>query len=283
MQEESKDSTNVASNGCSGGPPPITPGATSTQPPPDDDMNGHTGSPSSGNLPSSGEVCDLPVPSKRVEANRKNAQKSTGPRSEAGKAKAAKNSYKHGIFSKYLFSSAGETAKDRQDYLDFANDVCNYYEPVGFMESFWAEKIASEAFRFARLVGYEQSTMMAWRYPFESRAAGAILRYQTRANSGMTDAMKELERVQAKRKAEEVSTGPDESEENNATEEVEGPTPCPDEPDGGASTADDAVAESGSAVTAAEAQSEGTEASGSNASAEMCGTNPPVEWGRSSK
>ncbi len=36
---------------------------------------------------------------KQAEANRRNAKKSTGPKSEAGKAKSARNATRHGVFS----------------------------------------------------------------------------------------------------------------------------------------------------------------------------------------
>ncbi len=90
--------------------------------------------------------------SNKTEANRKNAQKSTGPRTESGKAKAAGNSYKHGFFAKRLFLAAEQCA----DYETVANGVYQHFQPVGFMENFWLEKVATEAFRFARLIQHEQ-------------------------------------------------------------------------------------------------------------------------------
>src|SRR3954463_504552 len=42
------------------------------------------------------------TPAKRARINRNNAQKSTGPRSEAGKRSASLNSYKHGLCARTL-------------------------------------------------------------------------------------------------------------------------------------------------------------------------------------
>jgi hypothetical protein len=42
---------------------------------------------------------------RQIEANRRNAQKSTGPRSDSGKKQSSKNSYKHGL-SKQTSTSA---------------------------------------------------------------------------------------------------------------------------------------------------------------------------------
>lgn len=150
-----------------------------------------------------GTVADEPgVSAQKREANRKNAQKSTGPRTEAGKAKSALNSYRHGFFAKHLFPTAEQAAEDKSDYLAVAKGVYDHYQPSGFMENFWVEKIATEAVRLARLVGYEQREMMAWRSPFWGSAAGSILRYQTTANRRLREAIEELERLQTKRKAE---------------------------------------------------------------------------------
>ena len=48
---------------------------------------------------------------KQMEANRRNAKLSTGPKTEAGKGVVAKNSLKHGVFSKQILLE-GESKKD---------------------------------------------------------------------------------------------------------------------------------------------------------------------------
>ena len=119
-----------------------------------DSAVGSTGSASSSGPPVSGQ--GRPVSAKKIAANRKNAQKSPGPRTESGKAKAAANSYKHGFFSKRLFLNTDQWAKDKADYETVANGVYEQYQPVGFMENFLVEKIATEALRLARLIEHEQ-------------------------------------------------------------------------------------------------------------------------------
>ena len=41
-----------------------------------------------------------PISERKVQANRANAKRSTGPRTEAGKAASRRNALKHGIFSR---------------------------------------------------------------------------------------------------------------------------------------------------------------------------------------
>ena len=51
----------------------------------------------------------------QIAANRANAKHSSGPRTVAGKAKAAQNSYKHGFFALRLFPNDKLRAQDAAD------------------------------------------------------------------------------------------------------------------------------------------------------------------------
>ncbi len=62
---------------------------------------------------------------KRVEANRRNAKKSTGPTTLGGKAKASMNALKHGLSAKtILIDGEGPEAFER-----FAQDFWKALEP----------------------------------------------------------------------------------------------------------------------------------------------------------
>ncbi|HZQ53175.1 MAG TPA: hypothetical protein VFB14_13315, partial [Bryobacteraceae bacterium] len=43
-----------------------------------------------------------PISEAKLAANRANAEKSTGPKSEEGKSRSSRNSFKHGLYSKQL-------------------------------------------------------------------------------------------------------------------------------------------------------------------------------------
>src|SRR4051794_12167151 len=64
-------------------------------------------------------------PAKRARINRNNAQKSTGPCTEAGKKSASLNSYKHGLCAKAI-ALPSEDAALLQEKLQWWND---HYEP----------------------------------------------------------------------------------------------------------------------------------------------------------
>jgi hypothetical protein len=180
---------------------------------------------------------DKPVSPQKVEANRLNAQRSTGPRTEAGKAKAAQNSYKHGFFALRLFPNDKLCAQDGPDYEMVYRGLYSHYAPVGFMEHFWLEKIATEALRLARVLGYGQE-VLGWRMPFENHSVDRLLRYESTVSRNFAHAVKNLELLQAQRKAEssqlDQSTDP---EPDPATGESE---PTPNEP---SSTSEEPVVE----------------------------------------
>ena len=210
-----------------------------------------------------------PISAKKVEANRKNAQKSTGPKSEAGKAKAAGNSYQHGFYAKHLFLTPEQVAKDKLDYLAVANGFYAHYQPLGYVESLWVEKIATQVLRSARLLAHEQK-ILACTAPFESRSASNLVRYQTSVNRELTWAIEELERLQEIRK---TGSNPSEPYDSNGNESLDpeppsGEPPAPDaEPSANPST--------GSIPAPARGDDEQLEAAHSApAIRESCGTNP---------
>jgi hypothetical protein len=59
----------------------------------------------------------MPVSDKRIAANRRNAQKSTGPRTEAGKQRSRLNARRHGLTGFYLCDGEGEDAAALQREL----------------------------------------------------------------------------------------------------------------------------------------------------------------------
>ena len=50
----------------------------------------------------------------QIKANRQNARKSTGPKTDEGKAAVSQNALKHGIFAESVIEGENETDKDNQ-------------------------------------------------------------------------------------------------------------------------------------------------------------------------
>ena len=137
---------------------------------------------------------------RKIEANRKNAKKSTGPKTSVGKAMSSWNSTQHGLLSKRL-PQTGEHHKQEFDLLlvSLQQDL----EPVGTLEEVLVEKIAQEYWRLGVAAWYE-AIELAKDYHFMRESIARILRYQTAINRQLFQAMNQLERLQRLRKGDQV-------------------------------------------------------------------------------
>ena len=84
-------------------------------------------------------------------ANRRNAHRSTGPRTESGKARVARNAVRHGLLAR----EAVIPEEDPQQYLDLLAALHEEHQPAGPLEEFCVEQMASAQWRLRRLVRIE--------------------------------------------------------------------------------------------------------------------------------
>src|SRR3569623_47950 len=92
-----------------------------------------------------------PISEKRLAANRENAKRSTGPRTQAGKERSSRNAVKHGFRSS---SFAVVRLEDFDEVEKFKADAVACYKPVNAQELIAVERIAMSQqliFRGARL------------------------------------------------------------------------------------------------------------------------------------
>ncbi len=84
-------------------------------------------------------VATVEIVSKRIEANRRNAKKSKGPTTEAGKAKVRLNAMKHGMTAKLPVALPGEDPEVfKARFAAFKGDL----KPQSFVEEHLAERAA---------------------------------------------------------------------------------------------------------------------------------------------
>jgi hypothetical protein len=83
---------------------------------------------------------------RRIEANRRNARKSTGPNTAKGKQISRKNAIKHGLRARELLTPDEEPS----DFESFCGDALRDLAPQGFMETELAEQIVSYCWRLRR-------------------------------------------------------------------------------------------------------------------------------------
>jgi len=93
----------------------------------------------------------------QVAANRQNARRSTGPKTEAGKAVVARNPLGHGI---YAVSPVVEGAETVEAWNDYRAAMWQSFEPQGMLEETLAERLILNAWRLRRIARYETGEIL---------------------------------------------------------------------------------------------------------------------------
>jgi len=102
---------------------------------------------------------------KQIHANRANAMKSTGPRTEAGKRASSRNALRHGLTAEHV-------VLDNEDPADFdalRASVRVEFEPQGPTEAFLVDRLAGLIWRLNRVPGFEAG-LITWMAHLESEA-----------------------------------------------------------------------------------------------------------------
>src|SRR5271156_2319043 len=93
------------------------------------------------------------ISEKQLAANRRNAQRSTGPRTEEGKKVAALNARRHNLTGQVT----AMTDADRIMHDAFSASILESLAPEGAMETQLAQRIATDSWRLNRLSAIEDN------------------------------------------------------------------------------------------------------------------------------
>jgi len=93
----------------------------------------------------------------QILANRRNAKKSTGPRSRQGKAAVSQNAVKHGLLTRQNVISSESQA----DFDLYREQMLAELAPAGPMESMLAERIVTLSWRLKRAGRIQNQTIDA--------------------------------------------------------------------------------------------------------------------------
>ncbi len=171
---------------------------------------------------------------KQIDANRRNARKSTGPKTSEGKARASRNATRHGLLSEDILLSS----EDVEDLEELSELLWDELQPVGELENHLVERIIAARWRLYRL-GRVEAGIFDWEISEAQREAseyvgsgfnstnvigklgltfirdsdGAnafskLARYETTIERSLYRALHELQRLQAARRAEGSATPP---------------------------------------------------------------------------
>jgi hypothetical protein len=140
----------------------------------------------------------------KLAANRANAKRSTGPSTSEGKGNSKLNAVKHGLTARYFppLMQAGTAEWEQSETVRM--DLYGFYHPADPLEELLVEKVTIEYLRYRRLVEREQ-VLCAHNRPYFFDFVNKLARYQTAINRQLFEAMRELERLQAQRKAKEAN------------------------------------------------------------------------------
>jgi hypothetical protein len=97
----------------------------------------------------------------QILANRRNAQKSTGPRTSEGKAVVSQNAVKHGLLTRRDVISEESQA----DFELYRNQMLAELDPASPMESMLAERVVTLSWRLKRVCRIQNQTIDALNAP----------------------------------------------------------------------------------------------------------------------
>ena len=144
---------------------------------------------------------------RQIEANRRNATKSTGPRTPRGKAVVALNALQHGLLSRQAVIQGESEA----ELVDLGKRLRSQLAPVGELELLLVDRIVSTAWRLRRAIALE--TMLfdtergdssayygALAYKGDRDKLQLLSRYELTLERSLFRALHELQRLQAERR-----------------------------------------------------------------------------------
>jgi len=137
----------------------------------------------------------------QIEANRRNAQKSTGPRTAEGKMTAGQNALRHGLCANFALMEE-EEVEEAQALLQALRDE---HRPVSATEEILVYKMAQHFFVQKRAEELMSEHLMT---PYDgernTRELGLLMRYHATADPGFNKCLADLRKLQKERKIQEI-------------------------------------------------------------------------------
>ena len=135
----------------------------------------------------------------QITANQINAQKSTGPRTEAGKARSAQNALRHGLTAKHLVIRPDE----QEEFEALRASLLEELDPQGAVETLTFNELLHAAWNLHR---FRRIEAKAWKIspdpvsdPILDPVFDRLGRYQARAQRAYYRALRELRTLQTNR------------------------------------------------------------------------------------
>jgi len=96
-----------------------------------------------------------PISDRKVAANRANARRSTGPRSQLGKARSSLNAIRHGILARAAFNVTLEGESKRAEFEDLVRGLAQEFQPQTLSDHMMVQQVAGCYWRLAKVLTFE--------------------------------------------------------------------------------------------------------------------------------
>jgi hypothetical protein len=97
---------------------------------------------------------------RRLEANRRNCRKSTGPKTAAGKAQSRMNAVKHGILTSQVVVRGLQVRERTKDFQELREQLYRELAPVGTVEEMLVDRIVTAHWRMRRALTAESGEIV---------------------------------------------------------------------------------------------------------------------------
>ena len=155
------------------------------------------------------------ISEKQLEANRRNARRSTGPKTAEGKERSSRNNLRHGLTGQITVLPS----EDREAHDLFCNRLIEHLNPENPMEEQLANSIAEDSWRLNRVTAIETNIFALGRdrerrelqcalkdaqtFLDQARNFQLLSLYDQRINRNIQRNLKQLRELQAERREQE--------------------------------------------------------------------------------
>ena len=135
----------------------------------------------------------------QIAANQQNAQKSTGPITEEGKAVVSQNHMSHGMTGRFRILGW----EDAEQFQQLVHSIYDEQKPTSDSERRLVESMIQHFWLMQRAITLQDQCLESLETPDEKRL-GLFLRYQTTHERAYYKAMRELQNLRKEKRKEEI-------------------------------------------------------------------------------
>jgi hypothetical protein len=150
----------------------------------------------------------------QIAANRANAQHSTGPNTEEGRAASSKNNLRHGFTGAFMILPW----EKREEFEELLAGLRAEHQPTTITETLLVEKMAQSWWLRSRALLLHNSSFGD---SIDQKQLALYLRYQTTHDRNFHKALNELLKLRAERRKAEIGFESQQMKQNRARQQAE--------------------------------------------------------------